>query len=196
MFPLGHRYSWAIDPQLAAHCGVLILSMVPLFGHTSRAWSMFHRLPIPTVKRCHLPVVIFLPFADISILRVLIDRTIVQCQSIAYRGAPFPGSWWFCNFRSARTAFGWFVFLFQFFSAPTSLCRSLFLIQSTMAPAVLNSVLPSFTAGRFCPWWVALLVEPAFTSLSFQGLPLFFFLLTVGAMRVSVFCDQSDTVWI
>jgi len=43
-------------------------------------------------------VAIFPPFADISILRVPIDRTIVQCQSIAYRGAPFPGSWWFWNF--------------------------------------------------------------------------------------------------
>jgi len=31
--------------------------------------------------------------ADFFHFRVPINRTIVQCQSIAYRGVPFPGSW-------------------------------------------------------------------------------------------------------
>jgi len=65
MIPLGPRYSWATDPQLAAHCCVLLLSLVPPPGHTIR--SMFIRLSIPTVRRCHLLVAIFPPFADISI---------------------------------------------------------------------------------------------------------------------------------
>jgi len=37
VFPLGHRYSWAIDPQLAAHCCVPLLSTVPPPGHAIRA---------------------------------------------------------------------------------------------------------------------------------------------------------------
>jgi len=49
MFPLGHRYSWAIDPQLAAHCCVPLLSTDP----------PVLRLSIPTVRRCQLLVAIF-----------------------------------------------------------------------------------------------------------------------------------------
>jgi len=74
---------------------------------------MFHRLSTPTVRRCHLPIAIFSPFADISILREPIDRTFVQCQSIAYRGAPFPGAWWFCNFRSAAQLLEVYIFLIR-----------------------------------------------------------------------------------
>jgi len=47
----------------------------------------------------------------------------------------------------------WLICLFHFiFSAPSSPCRSLSLTPSTMAPAALNSVWPSFAAGLFCPW--------------------------------------------
>jgi len=59
MFPLGHRYSCSIDPQRAAHCFVPFLSTVPPPGHTIRAWSIFLRLSIPMVRRCHLLVAIF-----------------------------------------------------------------------------------------------------------------------------------------
>jgi len=74
---------------------------------------------------------------------------------------------WICPYRVWLSCLS---FPFHF-SAPTSLCRLLSLNLSTMAPAALNSVWPSFAAGLFSPWWVALLVEPAFTSLSFHGLP-------------------------
>jgi len=52
---------------------------------------MIHRLSIPTVKRCHLPVAIFPPYADNSILRVHIDRTTVQFQS-PIEAPPFLGN--------------------------------------------------------------------------------------------------------
>jgi len=37
IFPLGHRYPWAVDPQLAAHCCLPLIFTVPPPGHTIRA---------------------------------------------------------------------------------------------------------------------------------------------------------------
>jgi len=51
-----------------------------------------HQLPISLGRSCHLLAAIF-TMNYVSILRVPIDRTIIQCQTTAYQGDPFPGSW-------------------------------------------------------------------------------------------------------
>jgi len=140
MFPLRHRYSWAIDPQLAAHCCVPLLSTVPPSGHTIRAWSMFLRLSILTVRRCHLLVAIFPPFADISIfvcpsiaLSSSANRSLIEAPSSLAHGD-------FATFHLPAQLMADLSFPFYFLSS-----------FQPMPFVVLNPKLVSWSAHRL-PW--------------------------------------------
>jgi len=183
MFPLGHRYSWAIDPQLAAHCCVLLLSIVLPPGHTIRC--MIDVLSSIDTDGGALPPA----RCDISTFWRYFQFACAHGSH--YRPVPIdrlsrrPLPWLMVILKLSICPHSfWIICLFHFiFSAPSSLCRSLSLTPRTVAPAALNSVCPSFAVGFFFPWWVALL---AFTSLR----------STLVGYRECASCAVARTPWI
>jgi len=166
---------------------VLLLFNVSPSGHTIRAWSIVHRLSIPMAKRCQLLVAMFYPLPIRPVFSCAHRSPLSSSDNRppTNQGAPLPSQGWIGKIGSASTAFGWFILVFPFlfvvvltfnYNSPNGFkYRSDLVCSTAFLPVV------SCTFG-----WTGIYFSSCF--------PVFFSLLIVGSMRVSVLCDQLDAV--